>query len=58
MSRNDCDEQDQWEREHDHCLIWKCPKCGYTYESPRDMNEAMPCEDCDGPTVLSGESYT
>ena len=51
------EENYRWEREHDHRIIWKCPICGYSYESERNVNEALNCPDCKCQTVNSGESY-
>lgn len=58
---NDYYEEDQyhadWEREHQHRLIWSCPQCEYSYESERCVNEALNCPHCKCQTVNSGESY-
>lgn len=54
---NNKEEADQWEREHDFKIIWRCPQCDYSYESPRYENEALRCPDCKCPTLQSGESY-
>lgn len=51
-------ENEQWEHEHEHRLIWICPSgCGYEYESERYVNEAMKCPTCDERCVSIGESY-
>jgi rubrerythrin len=51
------DDQCQWEWEHDHKIIWKCPVSGYSYESERYVNSALNCPYCGITTEEAGESY-
>jgi rubrerythrin len=53
----DDDFQYQWERNHEHRIIWKCFRCDYSYESERDVNSALLCPTCGQPTQEAGESY-
>jgi predicted RNA-binding Zn-ribbon protein involved in translation (DUF1610 family) len=55
-------EEDDWRlsdeaRSRDFQIHWKCPQCGYSYDSEPRVNEALNCPDCGNRTVESGESY-